>query len=120
MSSLGNCQACGECKPCDCDYEAREAHLAFVAGLIIGDKFRADDKRFVVTDRGDRVIVALRIDEVQVTTVNTETKVSTTQTLTEEQARAEGWFNGPPYSGVEQVFDEYAQENIEPIDRSAQ
>lgn len=74
----------------------------------IGDEFECDDRRWRCTDIGTRVIVAIRVDTVEVG--GTEPR-----TLNQAQAEAEGWFNGPPYASPEIVFDEYDQEGCEPV-----
>ena len=78
----------------------------------IGETFRCSGKQYRCTDVGTRVVVAIRIDQVETvhyTSVGTEGQsalVTSTETLSYDQANKDGWFNGPPYAVVEQVFDE--------------
>lgn len=74
----------------------------------IGDTFASSTGKWRVTDVGTRVIVAIRIDEVTV-------EGSTTKTLSEAEAAENGWFDGPPYSVAEVVFDEDDQNDLEPL-----
>jgi hypothetical protein len=76
----------------------------------IGGAFRCDEKIWRCTDIGTRTIVAIRIDSVEVGSNIPECR----RTLSHGQAETEGWFSGPPYAGVEQVFDEYDQEACTP------
>jgi len=78
--------------------------------FIVGGTFWSDDRQWQCTDIGRRVIVALRIDTVELGGSNP----SMHRTLNREQAEAEGLFNGPPYMGPEVVFDEYDIEGCTP------
>jgi len=68
----------------------------------IGTLFRCGDGLWRCTDIGSRVIVAIRIDTVEVGS----SAPSARQILTQAVAEADGWFNGPPYAVAEIVFDE--------------
>ena len=70
--------------------------------FFIGGIFWCGDKQWRCTDIGTRVIVAIRIDQVNVD----GTKPELRRTLKCAEAEAEGWFNGPPYAVAETVFDE--------------
>jgi hypothetical protein len=72
-------------------------HLEFKVGGI----FRCDGRLWRCTDIGTRTIVAIRIDRVEVGGSPTLRR-----TLSRAEAEAEGWFNGPPYTVAESVFDE--------------
>jgi hypothetical protein len=69
----------------------------------IGATFWCGGKLWRCTDIGTRVIVAIRLDSVQVDSTAPERR----RTLGQAEAEAEGWFNGPPYAVAESVFDEY-------------
>ena len=71
--------------------------------FVIGANFWCSGKLWRCTDIGTRVIVAIRLDRVHVESTSLEVR----RTLGYAEAEAEGWFNGPPYAGVESVFDEY-------------
>ncbi|WP_395696628.1 hypothetical protein [Methylocella sp.] len=70
----------------------------------IGLEFWSDGRRYRCTDVGSRVIVAIRVDSAEIATSDGVTL--TTRKISGEQADAEGWFSGPPYGVLEQVFDE--------------
>jgi hypothetical protein len=70
--------------------------------FMIGETFWCSGKLWRCTDTGSRVIVAIRIDRVDVEGSAPELR----RTLNRAEAEAEGWFNGPPYAVVESVFDE--------------
>jgi hypothetical protein len=72
-------------------------HLEFKVGGI----FRCDGRLWRCTDIGARTIVAIRIDRVEV-----GGSLALRRTLSRAGAKAEGWFNGPPYAVAESVFDE--------------
>lgn len=55
------------------------------------------------TDIGTRVIIAIRLDRVDVGSSTPEGR----RTLGRAEAETGGWFNGPPYAAAESVFDEY-------------
>jgi hypothetical protein len=70
----------------------------------IGEAFYAGTLKWQCTDIGTRTIAAIYLDEVNTTKVGSGDRIS--RKLNEEQARAEGWFNGPPYAVAEQLFNE--------------
>jgi hypothetical protein len=69
----------------------------------IGATFWCGGRRWRCTDIGTRVIIAIRLDRVEVGGSAPELR----RTLGQDEAEAEGWFNGPPYAVAESVFDEY-------------
>ncbi len=69
----------------------------------IGATFWCGGNLWRCTDIGTRVIVAIRLDRVEVGSTSPEFR----RTLGYAEADAEGWFNGPPYAVGESVFDEY-------------
>ena len=71
----------------------------------IGTEFWCGDRRWRCTDVGTRVIVATRIDGVDVTTLRGGQLSHAF--LKGAEAEREGWFKGPPYAVAELVFDEY-------------
>ncbi len=75
--------------------------------FAIGRGFWCSDRRWRCTDIGRRVIVAIRVDETTVVSLDTETRIETSGTIDTEEAEREGWFDGPPYAVAECVFDEY-------------
>jgi len=68
----------------------------------VGTVFWTFGGQWRCTDVGTRVIVAIRIDAVEIGS----NEPSLRRTLNREQAETEGWFNGPPYAVAEIVFDE--------------
>ena len=78
----------------------------------IGLEFRCGDGIFRCTDVGSRVIVAIRVDEVEVGTKHEDGAI-THSTLSRAEAEAKGWFDGPPFAVAELVFDEYDLEACE-------
>ncbi|MDR3440585.1 hypothetical protein [Telmatospirillum sp.] len=70
--------------------------------FIIGGTFWCGDRQWRCTDIGTRTIIAMRIDCVQVADSTGGLK-----RLSRGDAKADGWFNGPPYAVAEVVFDEY-------------
>jgi hypothetical protein len=89
------------------------AHAAEAVGLMehsdfkIGDEFWfADNQLWLCTDKGTRVIVAIRLDRIEVGS----TVPGLRRFLCRTEAEADGWFNGPPYAVSEVAFDEYEQE----------
>jgi hypothetical protein len=77
-----------------------------VEDFAVGEEFWCGDQQYRCTDIGTRTIVAIRIDRVEVAGNTPELR----RTLSYDEAKAEGWFNGPPYAIAEHVFDEYEQE----------
>ncbi len=69
--------------------------------FTLGTVFWSSDRQWRCTDVGSRVIVAIRIDAVEIGS----NKPTLRRTLNREQAEANGWFNGPPYAVAEVVFD---------------
>jgi hypothetical protein len=69
------------------------------AEFTIGTTFWCGERQWRCTDTGTRVIVAIRIDQVDVAGF-------LTSTLDQNEAERAGWFNGPPYAVAETVFDE--------------
>ncbi len=69
--------------------------------LKIGDLFWCGEKLYKCTDIGTRTIIAIRIDKVK--SISNRCK----KVLSYEEAKAEGWLNGPPYALEEIVFDEF-------------
>lgn len=76
-----------------------------VSEFRIGLEFWCSGKLYRCTDVGSRVVVAIRIDEVTIATHSDG--IATERTMGRQEAEQMGWFNGPPYGGVEIVFDEY-------------
>lgn len=76
----------------------------------IGESFWCGDRHWRCTDIGNRTVVAMRIDQVQVES----TDPTLCRVLTHDAAAAEGWFNGPPYAVAEVVFDESDIEGCTP------
>ncbi|GAB6842147.1 hypothetical protein HNR00_004029 [Methylorubrum rhodinum] len=71
----------------------------------IGGEFLCGPGRWRCTDIGTRVVVAIRVDEAQISSKEVGEPV-VTRTLTGAEAEAIGWFDGPPYGVLEYVFDE--------------
>lgn len=71
--------------------------------FTIGGEFMMGDGRWRCTDIGNRVAVAIRIDQVVVTSSD---GIITTAIYNYDEANAEGWFKGPPYAVAECVIDE--------------
>lgn len=70
--------------------------------FAIGETFWCGGRQWRCTDIGTRVIVAIRIDQIEVGSSVPELH----RTLSGIEAEADGWFNGPPYAVMERVFDE--------------
>jgi hypothetical protein len=70
--------------------------------FVIGKTFWCGGRLWRCTDIGTRVIIAIRLDRVDVEGSAPELR----RILGRVEAEAEGWFNGPPYAVVESVFDE--------------
>lgn len=75
----------------------------------LGSVFYCGGSRWRVTDKGQFVVVAIRLGDVEVvqSTLATDGSKSTERTvrLTEAEAEAQGWFNGPIYAIEQVVFD---------------
>ena len=69
--------------------------------FTLGTVFWSSGRQWRCTDVGSRVIVAIRIDAVEIGS----NELSRRRTLNREQAEAKGCFNGPPYAVAEFVFD---------------
>jgi hypothetical protein len=80
------------------------------AEFAIGMIFWCDDSKWRCTDVGAHAITAIRLDRVEVS------DTVSGGVLTETEATSQGWFNGPPYSVAEPVFDEYDMPACTPID----
>jgi hypothetical protein len=81
-------------------------HCEFRIGgeFITPGKGFASECRWRCTDIGTRSITAIRIDHLDISTmIGGKSKH---RHLTQPEAEAEGWFNGPPYAVGETVFDE--------------
>jgi hypothetical protein len=74
----------------------------------IGTLFRTATGLWRCTDVGTRTIAAIHLENVEVN------GTSGRRTLNHDEAEAQGWFRGPPYIVVEEVFDEYDLEGCEP------
>jgi hypothetical protein len=72
----------------------------------IGGTFWSGGVRWRCTDIGTRVIIAIRLDHVEVGSTAPELR----RTLDYVDAEKEDWFNGLPYALAEVVFDEDAIE----------
>lgn len=86
--------------------------------FVIGSTFWCGETLWRCTDIGSRVIVAIRLDRVEVGSSSPDLR----RTLAQNEAEAGGWFNGPPYSVAESVFDEYDIEgcSLEPAVETVQ
>ena len=71
--------------------------------VTIGTFFWCSGRLWRCTDVGQRIIVAIRIDAVEVDSTDSSRR----GTLSREDAEIGGWFNGPPYGVAEVVLDEY-------------
>jgi hypothetical protein len=92
--------------------------------FTIGGEFWYAGQQWRCTDVGTRTIVAIRIAAISVTTFSRRTEPpgeleehplhyasDKSRRMTRDQAEAEGWFRGPPYSVEEHVFDEPLQQS---------
>ena len=77
------------------------------ADFAVGQEFWCSDRRWRCTDIGRRVIVAIRVDETTICSMELATSIETERTTSGEEAERDGWFDGPPYAVAEHVFDEY-------------
>lgn len=71
-----------------------------LADFVIGQSFWSNGHEFRCTDVGTRVVVAIQLGPLEVTSVDGD---QTTTSVTDDPS----WFNGPPYAVAELVFDEY-------------
>ena len=69
--------------------------------FMAGECFYLGGKKYLCTDKGSRTIAAICLSEI-VVRMNGKTIP-----MTEEEARKNGWLNGPPYSIQELALDEY-------------
>ncbi|MGO4527368.1 hypothetical protein AB4097_21245 [Microvirga sp. 2MCAF35] len=69
--------------------------------------------RWRCTDIGTRTIIAIKIDPVEIASLENGQK--TIRHLSQAEAESEGWFSGPPYAVAEYVFDEDDLEACEPL-----
>lgn len=76
-----------------------------LADFQVGSEFVMGDGVYRCTDIGTRTVVAIRIDRGETSTKHEDGTLSH-QVLSEADAAAEGWFNGPPYPVLEHVIDE--------------
>jgi hypothetical protein len=74
--------------------------------FTIGGIFWCGGRQWRCTDIGTRTVTAMRIDSVDVESNVPDLR----RTLGGSEAKADGWFNGPPYAVAELVFDEYDQQ----------
>jgi hypothetical protein len=70
----------------------------------IGTEFRCADRTYRCTDVGTRTVIAIRVDRVEATSM--DNKGISTNILSQSKAESQGWFDGPPYTVAESVFDE--------------
>ncbi|WP_046866850.1 hypothetical protein [Microvirga massiliensis] len=83
------------------------------AEFRVGHEFRTSSgNRWRCTDIGQRTIVAIRIDPVELPVI--EDGHPRTRRLTQAEAEQEGWFEGPPYKIPEVVFNEDDLDDCEP------
>jgi hypothetical protein len=82
--------------------------------FTIGGEFFMGEGRWRCTDIGTRTIAAIRLDRVEIVSLDSETGRRTTRVLDQAEAEREGWFDGPPYHGVEYVLDEDDMEDCSP------
>lgn len=66
----------------------------------IGVEFKCGDQLYRCTDVGSRVVIAIRVDQVNAVAYGQH------YTVPRKDAEKAGWFNGPPYAVAECVFDE--------------
>lgn len=85
-----------------------------LSAFRVGGEFTYGGGRFRCTDVGTRVIVAIRVDEAQVSTLEPGGPL-TTRVIPGAEADAMGWFRGPPYRVVERVFDEDDRAVCQPL-----
>ncbi len=71
------------------------------ADAKIDHEFRCGNTRWRMTDVGTRVVVAIKIDPVEIATSG-DGRI-TTEIASFREADRRGWFNGPPYGVAEHV-----------------
>lgn len=71
-------------------------------------------RRWRCTDIGTRTVAAIRIDEVEMATLEPGKPVAT-RIVPGAEAEAAGYFIGPPYKVAEHLFDEDDREVCEPV-----
>ena len=79
--------------------------------FTIGCDFKCNGRIWRCTDIGTRVIVAIAVDYADITTLVPGQKPTITR-----KSLTDADFNGPPYSLVETVFDEYDIEACQTLD----
>jgi hypothetical protein len=76
--------------------------------FFIGGTFWCGGRKWRCTDIGTRTVLAICLDDTEIVTSYLDPTIEDrTRILTQTEAEAEGWFNGPPYAVAESVFDEY-------------
>ena len=85
--------------------------------FVIGEEFEMGVKRWRCTDIGTRTVCAIALGPVEVLSDEMfrvmemrDFEPPVEKHITIEQAKKDGWFNGPPYAVLEQVIDEYDME----------
>lgn len=78
------------------------------AHFEIGKEFKCGETRYLCTDIGARVIVAIPIEKIEIG-ARAETGEVTFRTIDNAEVKEVGWLTGPPYAIAEQVFDEEDQ-----------
>lgn len=82
--------------------------------IRIGGTFICGEGLWLCTDIGTRTVIAIRIDQAEIETLNTETGARTLRGIDPRVERE--WLNGPPYALAEVVFDEDDLEACEPVE----
>jgi hypothetical protein len=77
--------------------------------FVIGKSFWCGGREWLCTDIGTRTIVAICLDDDDVTVSLGPVREETRRTINRSEAEADGWFKGPPHTVAEHVFDEYDQ-----------
>ena len=80
----------------------------------IGSEFLCSGTRYRCTDIGTRTVLAIQVDEAMVASKEPGEPVAT-RLVSGQEAEAIGWFEGPPFSVIEHVFDEEDQQLCETI-----
>lgn len=70
----------------------------------IDETFWCGDRMWLCTDKGTRVVIAIELGPILVTTM--VDGVQSQAIYNYQKADDDGWFSGPPYAVVENVFDE--------------